>query len=83
MLRTQIYLPEDLRRKIDKARSADESLSEYIRKSLEEKVKKEEKQKVDLKKLAKDVTSGVKISGWEGIDVVSWQREIRQDRKII
>lgn len=83
MLRTQIYLPEELRKEIDKHRASDESLSEYLRKAAEEKLVKDKKQKVNLKKLAKDVTSGVKVSGWEGIDVINWQREIRQDRKII
>lgn len=84
MLRTQIYLPEDLRREIDSARRfTGESLSDYLRKAAAERTKKDKKRKVDLKKLAKEITAGVEKSGWEGIDVNKWQREIRKDRKII
>jgi len=82
MLRTQIYLPEDLRRKIDKHRSPKQSLSGFIRKASEEKVEKEEKGKTNLKKLADEIFEGLdpKKSGWADIDAVEWQREIRQDR---
>lgn len=82
MLRTQIYLPENLRKEIDMHRASNESLSKYLRKAAEEKLIKDKKRTVDLKKLAKDVTSGVRVSGWEGIDVIEWQRKIRKDRKI-
>lgn len=80
MQRTQIYLPEDLRKEIDRQRYASgESMAEYTRKALEERLKKEKKEKVDLKKLAEEVTSGVKQSGWENVDVIEWQREMRQE----
>lgn len=82
--RTQIYLPEELRQEIDRNRhESGESLAEYVRKAAKDRVEKDKKQKVDLKKLAEEVTSGVKNSGWEGIDINKWQREIRKDRKII
>lgn len=82
--RTQIYLPEDLRREIDRSRrESGESLAEYARKAMKERVEKEKKRTVDLKKLAEDLGKGVKKSGWEGIDVLKWQREIRKDRKIL
>lgn len=82
--RTQIYLPKDLRQAIDRdRREPKESLAEYLRKAAEERLVRRKKQKADLKKLAEEFTSGVKISGWEGIDVLKWQREIRKDRKII
>lgn len=83
MLRTQVYLPEDLRREIDRYRArTGESLAEYVRKATQERAKKDKQRKIDLKKLADEVTSGVKKSGWEGIDVIKWQREIRRNRKI-
>lgn len=84
MLRTQIYLPEGLKKDIDAARSwTGESLSDYLRKAAQERTKKDKKRKIDLKKLAKEITSGVEKSGWEGINIVKWQREIRKDRKIL
>lgn len=82
--RTQIYLSEELRQEIDIARREEgESLAEYLRKAAEERLLAKKKRTVDLKKLAEEVTSGVKKSGWEGIDINKWQREIRKDRKII
>lgn len=84
MQRTQIYLPEELRKEIDKYRNAKgESLAEYIRKATEVRVRKHKQEKKDLQKLAAEITSGVKKSGWEDIDVIKWQREIRKDRKIL
>lgn len=84
MQRTQIYLPEDLREEIDRLRKAHgESLADYLREAAKERVKKDKKRKIDLKKLAEEVTSGVKKSGWEDIDIDKWQRELRKDRKII
>ncbi len=82
--RTQIYLPKSLRKDIDHHRaSMGESLAEYLRKAAEERVKKGEKRKRELKKLAEELGTRVKKSGWEGIDVIKWQREIRKDRKIL
>lgn len=84
MLRTQIYLPSDLRQEIDRQRrQTGESLAEYVRKAAEERVKVGKRRKAELKKLAEDLGKGVKKSGWEGIDVLKWQREIRKDRKIL
>lgn len=84
MLRTQIYLPSDLRQEIDRQRrQTGESLAEYIRKAAEEKVKKDKAKKAELKKLAELLGSVSKEeSGWKGINVIKWQREIRKDRKI-
>lgn len=77
-------MPEELRREVDKYRHArGESVAEYTRKALEDRVKREKKEKTDLKKLAEEFTAGVKKSGWEDIDILKWQREIRKDRKII
>lgn len=82
--RTQIYLPKDLRQAIDRdRREQKESLADYLRKAAEERLARRKKQKADLKKLAEEFTSGVKKSGWEGVDVLKWQREIRKDRKTL
>lgn len=84
MQRTQIYLPEQLREEIDRFRQAHgETLATYLRRAARERVEQDKKRKVNLKKLADEVTSGVKKSGWEGVDIDKWQREIRRDRKII
>lgn len=84
MLRTQIYLPEELVKEIDRQRSLNgESRAEYLRKAAEKRLETENKRKADLKKLAEELGSRVKKSGWEGIDVLKWQREIRKDRKIL
>ena len=83
MLRTQIYLPEDLREKIDEQRAqTGESLSDYLREAAKERVVKTKERKEGLKKLAKEVLKPVKKSGWDGVDITKWQREIRKDRKI-
>lgn len=86
MLRTQIYLPEELRQEIDIARREEgESLAEYLRKAAEERLATKQKKKVNLKKLAEELGGSIdpKKSGWAGIDIDKWQREIRKDRKII
>lgn len=79
MLRTQIYLPEDLRKKINKARSANESLSNYIRQAAKEKLSKDIKKKQDLKKLADEIFSKPIISKKRAKE---WTKEIREDRKL-
>lgn len=82
--RTQIYLPKNLRQAIDRdRREKNESLADYLRTAAEERLARKKKQKADLKKIAEDFTSGVTKSGWEGIDVLKWQKEIRKDREII
>ena len=84
MQRTQIYLPEDLRREIDKYRhTRGESVAEYTRQALEDRIKSEKRKKAELKKLAEELGNLVTKSGWEGINVIKWQREIRKDRKIL
>ena len=51
---------------------------------MEERTKITKKKDIDLKQLAKRVTSGVKISGWgDREEILKWQREIRKDRKIL
>lgn len=78
--RTQIYLPYDLRREIDKARAlSGESLAEYLRKGAEIKLKQDKKRKADLKKLADEVIGSLKISDDEA---KQWIKEIREDRRL-
>ncbi|MBU0569480.1 hypothetical protein KKB40_01715 [Patescibacteria group bacterium] len=80
LLRTQIYLPQDLRREIDRQRdTTGESLVEYLRKAAEVRIKKDRKKRFDLRKLADDVVGSVKKGGWTGINVENWQRKIRED----
>lgn len=84
MQRTQIYLPDDLRKEIDKyLATSGESLAEYLRGAVTERLKREKKRKANLKKLASELGNLVTKSGWEGIDVIKWQRDIRKDRKIV
>ncbi len=78
MLRTQIYLPEELRKDIDKHRASNESLSEYIRKATEEKLVKDKKQGVNLKKLANELFSKPTISKQRA---TKWIKELRDERK--
>ena len=83
--RTQVYLPKELREEIDMVRRQNgESLAGYMRKAVEQRIKKDKKEKTDLKKLAKEVVGAVDLekSGWEGIDIIKWQSEMRKDRKI-
>lgn len=78
--RTQIYLPEELRKDIDKLRSASgESLAEYVRKAMTERVENESKKKTDLKKLADEVVGSSSISDKEAIQ---WIKEIREERRL-
>lgn len=84
--RTQIYLSEELRRDIDRERhQTGESLAQYLRKAAEERLATKQKKKIDFKKLAEELGGSIdpKKSGWYGIDIDKWQREIRKDRKII
>lgn len=81
MNRTQIYLPEELRKRIDMIRAGtNQSLAEYTRRALEEKIRRDRKRKADLKKLAEEVVGAVdpKRSAWVGIDVVRWQHKLRK-----
>lgn len=80
MQRTQIYLPEDLRREVDRqSKARGESMAEYTRKALEERLKKEKKEKADLNKLADRVIGSLKISQKEA---EKWVQEIREDRRL-
>lgn len=79
--RTQIYLPEDLRREIDKLRKdANKSLAEYTRVALEEKVKKDKKKKADLKTLA-DMIRKMKSTRTKK-EAEEWIKEIKEDRRL-
>lgn len=80
-MRTQIIIPQNLRKDIESARRATgESLAEYLRKAAQERLEKEKKKMTNLEKLAKEVVGAVKKSSWEGIDVSEWQRQMREDR---
>lgn len=80
LLRTQIYLPEDLRHEIDKdRREAGESLAAYLRKAAEERLANRKKKRTDLKKLADEVIGSLKISQNEAEE---WIKEIREDRRL-
>ena len=80
MLRTQIYLPEELRKKIDRERAATgESLSQYMRKAVEIAVERDKKRMVDLKKLAQQVVGSSTRSKAEAL---AWVKQIREDRKL-
>lgn len=83
MLRTQIYLPEELRRKIDQDRAkTGESLAGYMRRAVEDKVRKRKVNKKSPLEVVLEALDRVnpEESGWKDIDVVKWQREIREDR---
>lgn len=78
-IRTQIYLPEDLRRDIDKYRSeTGQTLAAYLREAAEEKVKKSKRRKTDLKKLVDEIFAKPIISKEKA---EQWIREIREERK--
>lgn len=79
MLRTQIYLPEDLRKEIDLARKrTGESLSDYLRKAAKDRAKKERKEKVNLKKLADEFIGSSTKTDAEIQDWLDWVREERR-----
>jgi negative regulator of replication initiation len=81
MLRTQIYLPEELRKEIDNHRAqTGESLSDYLRKAASERAKKHREKTVDLKKLASDIAGSSKRSSSEA---EKWIKEIRDDRRLL
>lgn len=84
MLRTQIYLPEGLREEIDHHRAqTGESLSDYLRKAAERRVKQAKKlSKKDARAAVIKALEAIdpEKSGWKGIDPVKWQRGIREDR---
>lgn len=80
MQRTQIYLPDDLRKEVDKYRSTKgQSLAEYTRKSLEDSIEKEKTEKEYLKKLADGFIGSLKMTDQE---VQEWLEEIREERRL-
>ena len=81
-LRTQILLPKKLRGEGEKARRVTgESLAEYLRKAAMDRIEREKKSAVDLTALARKIGT-VKKSGWDDLDVIEWQRQMREDRDI-
>lgn len=78
-LRTQIILPKDLRREIDKNRNG-ESLSEYIRKASYERLERQKRKKADLKELAEEFVGAAKGTRTK-VEIEKWIREIREDRE--
>ena len=81
MQRTQIYLPEELRQEIDRLRkSTKESLAEYVRKATKQRVEKDKKQKVDLKKLA---DSFIGCSSRTDEEIQEWLDWIQEEKRLI
>lgn len=77
--RTQIYLPYDLRREVDKARALSrQSLAEYTRKALERSLQREKARRSDLKKLADRFIGSSKRSDKEVQEWLDWVREERR-----
>ena len=80
-LRTQVLLPAKLREEIETARRArGESMAEYLRKAVQERLEKEQKRHVEYRKLAEEVVGAVRESSWKNTDAVKWQKEMRKDR---
>ena len=80
MNRTQIYLPEDLRKEIDHERATTgESLSQYMRQAAEVAVERDKKRMIDLKKLAQEVVGSSTRSKPEALE---WVKQIREDRRL-
>lgn len=78
--RTQIYLPADLRREIDKnRRESGESLADYLREAAKQRIEKDKKRKTDLKKLADEVIGSLTISQEKAEE---WIKEIKEDHRL-
>lgn len=81
LLRTQIYLPEDLRHEIDRDRREEgESLAEYLRKAAQERLAKRKRKKADLKKLADMIKNMMPTRTKK--EAEEWIKEIREDRRL-
>lgn len=81
-MRTQIILPKVLRQEIERVRRlTKESLGEYLRKAAQERLEKEKKRSVNLALLARKI-GRVRKSGWKGLNVLEWQRSMREDRNV-
>lgn len=79
-IRTQIYLPEDLRQEIDRDRSkSGESLAEYLRKAAEQRLEKQRKEKTDLKKLADEF---IGCSTRTDEEIQEWLDWVREERRL-
>lgn len=77
--RTQIYLPEDLRHKIDRQRrQTGESLAEYLRKAAEKRIEADRKRKTNLKKLAEEFIGSSRKSDKEINEWLDWVKEERR-----
>lgn len=80
MLRTQIYLPEELRQDIDRiTKDSHQSLAEYARNAIEKEVKKDKKRKVNLGKLA-DAFIG--CSTRTDAEIQEWLDWVREGRRL-
>lgn len=78
--RTQIYLPVDLRREIDRdRRDQKESLAGYLRKAAEERLARRRKQKADLKKLADGFIGSSRKTDAE---IQEWLDWVKKERKL-
>ena len=87
MLRTQISLPEKLRREIDKdRRRRNESLSEYLRKAAKSRMAGEREKKARLAKLANEVIGKLDLSKYPHWSterkIPNWQRKLRREKGI-
>lgn len=73
-------MPEDLRKEIDRYRYAQgESMAEYIRQALKDRIKREKKEKTDLKKLAEDfIGSSTKTDA----EIQQWLDDVREGRRL-
>ena len=81
-MRTQIIIPQNLRNEIENARRiTGESLAEYLRKATQERLEREKKKSVNLELLARKIGT-LKKSGWQGLDVLEWQRNMRKGRNV-
>ncbi len=79
--RTQIILPKNLRQEIDQQRrSTGQSLAEFLRQAAQEKIARDKKTKVDLKKLAQQVVGAAAGTRTEQ-EINDWIEEIREDRR--
>lgn len=79
--RTQIYLPEELRTEVDRLRKdTKESLAEYAREAIKERVKRDKKKKVNLKKLADAfIGSSTKTDA----EIQEWLDWIQEEKKLV
>lgn len=82
MLRTQIYLPEELRKEIDTARRwSGKSLSDYLREAAEEKTARERKEKEKYKKLANSFVEFAKSNPRTKESAETWAKQVREDHR--